>query len=68
MHNIANIYRFALLITASLLMTGCAGYRFININNPLDQFGIKSLSVVHFENYTTMGGPVVLLLVSFTSC
>ncbi len=35
-----------------LLLTGCGGYRFSQQDNPLSQYGIHSLSVPMFYNYS----------------
>jgi hypothetical protein len=36
------------------LLAGCSGYRFTQQDNPLSQYGIQSLSVPMFYNYSTM--------------
>lgn len=43
--------RFLSLI---LLLIGCSGYRFTQQENPLSQYGIQSLSVPMFYNYSTL--------------
>lgn len=37
-----------------LLLTGCSGYRFTQQENPLSQYGIQSLSVPMFYNYSSL--------------
>ena len=36
------------------LLTGCSGYRFTQQENPLSQYGIQSLSVPMFYNYSSL--------------
>jgi hypothetical protein len=36
------------------LLAGCSGYRFTQQENPLTQYGIQSLSVPMFYNYSTL--------------
>ncbi len=43
--------RFLLVL---FLLTGCSGYRFTQQENPLSQYGIQSLSVPMFYNYSTL--------------
>lgn len=43
--------RFLLLI---FLLAGCGGYRFTQQENPLSQYGIQSLSVPMFYNYSNL--------------
>lgn len=43
--------RFLLLI---FFLAGCSGYRFTQQENPLSQYGIQSLSVPMFYNYSTL--------------
>lgn len=43
--------RFLLLI---FLLAGCSGYRFTQQENPLSQYGIQSLSVPMFYNYSNL--------------
>lgn len=43
--------RFLLLI---FLLAGCSGYRFAQQENPLSQYGIQSLSVPMFYNYSSL--------------
>lgn len=38
-----------------LLATACSGYRFTQQENPLSQYGIRSLSVPMFYNYSNLG-------------
>jgi hypothetical protein len=40
------------IISFLLLMTGCTGYRYTQQENPLAQYGIQSLSVPMFFNYS----------------
>jgi hypothetical protein len=40
------------LIFFLALFTSCAGYRYTQQNNPLSQYGIQSLSVPMFHNYS----------------
>jgi hypothetical protein len=37
-----------------LLISGCSGYRFTQQDNPLSQYGIQSLSVPMFYNYSNI--------------
>jgi hypothetical protein len=37
------------------LLAGCSGYRFTQQENPLSQYGIQSLSVPMFYNYSNLG-------------
>lgn len=37
-----------------MLMVGCSGYRFSQQDNPLSQYGIQSLSVPMFYNYSNL--------------
>lgn len=37
-----------------LIITGCSGYRFSQQDNPLSQYGIQSLSVPMFYNYSNL--------------
>ena len=37
-----------------LFLTGCSGYRFNQQDNPLGQYGIESLSVPMFHNYSNL--------------
>lgn len=41
-------------LIAILLLTGCSGYRFTQQENPLSQYGIQSLSVPMFYNYSNL--------------
>lgn len=43
--------RFLLLLC---LLVGCSGYRFTQQDNPLAQYGIRSLSVPMFYNYSNL--------------
>lgn len=36
------------------LLTSCAGYRFSQQDNPLSQYGIQSISIPSFYNYSTL--------------
>jgi len=36
------------------LLVGCSGYRFTQADNPLSQYGIRSLSVPMFYNYSSL--------------
>ena len=38
------------------LVTGCSGYRFTQQENPLSQYGIQSLSIPMFYNYSNLSG------------
>jgi hypothetical protein len=42
------------LILFSLFILGCSGYRFTQQDNPLSQYGIHSLSVPMFYNYSNL--------------
>jgi hypothetical protein len=42
------------LIILLLTLVGCGGYRFTHQENPLSQYGIQSLSVPMFYNYSNM--------------
>lgn len=41
-------------IVVLLLITACSGYRFNQQDNPLAQYGVKSLSVPMFYNYSNL--------------
>lgn len=41
-------------ILVFLFLTGCSGYRFNQQDNPLGQYGIESLSVPMFHNYSNL--------------
>jgi len=41
-------------IMALLFLAGCSGYRFTQQENPLSQYGIQSLSVPMFYNYSNL--------------
>lgn len=41
-------------LLAFLLLAGCSGYRFTQQENPLSQYGIQSLSVPMFYNYSNL--------------
>lgn len=43
-----------LIILMSVLLWGCTGYRFIQQDNPLSQYGIQTLSVPMFYNYSNL--------------
>jgi len=43
-----------LRLTLLLLITACSGYRFSQQDNPLSQYGIQSLSVPMFYNYSNV--------------
>lgn len=46
-----NIMRWLILF---LSLTGCSGYRFSQQENPLSQYGIQSLSIPMFFNYSNL--------------
>jgi hypothetical protein len=50
-HGIAYFMRWIMIM---LFLFGCSGYRFTQQNNPLSQYGIQSLSVPMFYNYSNM--------------
>jgi hypothetical protein len=39
------------------LLVGCSGYRFTQQDNPLSQYGIRSLSIPMFYNYSNLPEP-----------
>jgi hypothetical protein len=41
-------------LLALLFLSGCSGYRFTQQENPLSQYGIQSLSVPMFYNYSNL--------------
>ncbi len=43
--------RFLLLL---IILTGCSGYRFAQQENPLAQYGIQSISIPMFYNYSNI--------------
>src|SRR5665648_239852 len=48
-------YRNSMLrLLLLLVITGCSGYRFSQQENPLSQYGIQSLSVPMFYNYSNL--------------
>jgi hypothetical protein len=47
------LFRFCLATTLCLLCS-CAGYRYAQVDNPLRQYGVDSLSVPMFFNYSSV--------------
>ncbi len=45
-----------LLIGLLAILTSCAGYHFVESDNPLAQYGIRSISIPMFVNYTVVPG------------
>ena len=46
--------------------TSCAGYRAVPKDNPLTEYGIHSLSIAQFVNYSAMNGVAKALTEKFT--